>query len=60
VSKQQSPSAFDDWDSQRERKLTLGLEASPAQRLLWLEEAIAFAYRAGALPRPRPEADRDL
>jgi hypothetical protein len=41
-----------DWSSARERKLTLGLAASPAQRLAWLEDAILFAQRAGALPRP--------
>jgi hypothetical protein len=27
----------------------MGLAATPAQRLQWLEEMIAFAYRAGAL-----------
>ena len=42
-----------DFQSNRERKLTLGLAATPAERLTWLEEAIAFAHRAGALPRPR-------
>jgi hypothetical protein len=45
-----------DWDLSRERKLTLGLEATPAERLAWLEEAILFAYRAGALPKPRSGA----
>jgi hypothetical protein len=45
-----------DWELSRERKLTLGLEATPAERLAWLEEAILFAYRAGALPKPRPGA----
>lgn len=42
---------FDDARAfQRERML----EATPAQRLAWLEEAIALAYRTGALPRPIP------
>jgi hypothetical protein len=45
-----------DWERSRERKLTLGLEATPAERLAWLEEAILFAYRAGALPKPRSGA----
>lgn len=39
-----------DWDSVRIRKFTLGLEASPAQRLAWLEQAILFAHSVGALP----------
>ena len=57
--KSDAPTAADaaDWKSQRDRKLTLGLAASPAQRLAWLEEAIAFAHRAGALPRPRLRDD---
>lgn len=41
------------WEAARKRKLTLALEATPAQRLAWLEEAIRFAHAAGALPRPR-------
>jgi hypothetical protein len=32
------------------------LAATPAERLAWLEEAIAPAHRTGALPR-RPGAD---
>ena len=28
-----------------------GLESTPSQRLEWLEEAVIFAYRVGALPR---------
>jgi hypothetical protein len=39
------------WEAERRRKLTAGLAVSPAQRLAWLEEAIAFAHRAGALPQ---------
>lgn len=43
---------FDDARAfQRERVLA----ATPAQRLAWLEEAIALAYRTGALPRPVPD-----
>jgi hypothetical protein len=42
-----------DWASARERQLTAGLRASPAERLAWLEEAIALAHRAGALPKRR-------
>jgi hypothetical protein len=31
----------------------MGLRATPAQRLAWLEEMIALAYSTGALPRKR-------
>ncbi len=41
------------WEAHRRHQLTLALRASPAQRLAWLEEMIALAYRAGALPKPR-------
>ncbi len=42
-----------DWESHRRHRLTFALEATPAQRLAWLEEMIALAHRTGALPRPR-------
>ncbi|MEX0990608.1 MAG: hypothetical protein WD206_09990 [Actinomycetota bacterium] len=45
----------DGWEADRLARLTNGLEATPAQRLAWLEEAIEFAHRAGALPRGRPD-----
>ena len=41
------------WAANDEQKLTMGLRATPAQRLAWLEEMIAIAYRFGALPRKR-------
>jgi len=41
------------WAANDEQKLTMGLRATPAQRLAWLEEMIAVAYRSGALPRRR-------
>jgi hypothetical protein len=41
----------DDWESARQRKFTLGLAATPRQRLAWLEEAIRLAWSVGALPR---------
>ncbi len=40
-----------DWDSHRDAQLAAVAAATPAQRLAWLEEAIRFAYRTGALPR---------
>ena len=53
-----SSDAFDeswqaDWASQRRHKLTAGLSVTPAERLVWLEQAIQFAYAAGALPRSK-------
>lgn len=42
-----------DWEAHRRHQLTLALKATPAQRLAWLEEMIALAYRAGALPKSR-------
>jgi hypothetical protein len=39
------------WDEHRREQRTLGLDATPTQRLAWLEEMIEFAHRAGALPR---------
>jgi hypothetical protein len=44
----------DTWESAHRRTLTLGLDATPAERLAWLEQAIALAWSTGALPRPRP------
>jgi hypothetical protein len=42
------------WDDARRAWLDRVLEATPAQRLAWLEQAIELAYRTGALPaRPR-------
>jgi hypothetical protein len=41
------------WAANDEWKLTRGLRATPAERLAWLEEMIAVAYRSGALPRKR-------
>ena len=39
------------WEESRRRQLTFALEATPAERLAWLEEMIALAFRSGALPR---------
>jgi hypothetical protein len=41
------------WTQAQEEKLLIGLRATPAQRLAWLEEMIVLAYRSGALPRKR-------
>ncbi len=45
------------WEDARQRTLTLGVDATPAQRLAWLEEAILLAHRSGALPKPRRVPD---
>jgi hypothetical protein len=47
-----------DWDAQRRRKFTIGLAATPAERLDWLEEMIELAHATGALPRRRPDPNR--
>ena len=44
------------WESHRLHQLTLALEATPAQRLIWLEQMITLAHQVGALPKPK--ADR--
>lgn len=45
--------AGDEAERQRRDRLEeILLKTTPAQRLAWLEEAIAFAAEAGALPRP--------
>jgi len=41
----------DGWERHRQERLASILTTTPAQRLAWLEDAIAFARRAGALPR---------
>jgi hypothetical protein len=40
------------WEDARCRRFVLGLDATPAERLAWLEEAIRLAHASGALPRP--------
>ena len=47
-----------DFESAAERTLESSLAATPEQRLRWLEEALAFAYRVGAL-KPREFEERD-
>lgn len=37
-----------DWEDNERAQLRSWLEATPAQRLVWLEEAIKLAYQAGA------------
>ena len=39
------------WDEHGREQTIDWLKTSPAQRLAWLEQAIAFAAEAGVLPR---------
>jgi hypothetical protein len=52
----------DGWEDHRREQLLSVMTTTPLQRLRWLEEAIAFAFKAGALPKksvdPSPEPDR--
>jgi hypothetical protein len=43
------------WEDARKRGLTAGFDATPAQRLAWLEEMLVLAYRSGALPRRKSD-----
>lgn len=52
----------DDWRadfaSAEERRLDASLSVSVSARLQWLEEALAFATRVGALPRRDDGSDQ--
>lgn len=43
------------WEDARRFQLERALEATAAQRLAWLEAAIALAWETGALPRRAPD-----
>jgi hypothetical protein len=40
------------WEGTRRFQLERASDATPAERLAWLEQAIELAYRTRALPRP--------
>jgi hypothetical protein len=44
------------WEAKRKRQYLLALDATPEQRLAWLEEMIRLAHASGALPRTRSPA----
>lgn len=44
-----------DFRAAEDQTLDASLAATPSQRLAWLEEALSFALRVGALPRPDDE-----
>ncbi len=41
----------ENWEQHRQRQLTLGLGATPAERLAWLEDMLRLAHACGVLPR---------
>jgi hypothetical protein len=45
------------WDAKRRLQFVLALEATPEQRLAWLEEMIRIAHASGALPRQRDDSE---
>jgi hypothetical protein len=45
-----------DFGAAEERALDASLAATPSQRLAWLEEALAFAAKVGALPARADDA----
>ena len=53
------PTASAEWKADfraaEDRTLEASLAATPSQRLAWLEEALAFAWKVGALPRADEE-----
>ena len=53
-----APLEPDGWAAHREMQLRAHLATTPAQRLLWLEEAIRFALATGALV-PRIDSERN-
>lgn len=47
------------WEDQEQLGLEASMAATPAQRLEWLEEALALAWASGALPRREREDPAD-
>jgi hypothetical protein len=45
-----------DFRAAEEHSLEASLAATPSQRLAWLEQALAFAYRVGALSSDEEKA----
>ncbi|MDP9194040.1 MAG: hypothetical protein M3P06_20280 [Acidobacteriota bacterium] len=48
-----------DFRAAEDHALDASLAATPSQRLAWLEEALAFALRVGALPRRDETKERN-
>ncbi len=45
------------WEGNARWQLARTLAATPLERLLWLEEALALAWASGALPRRPPATE---
>ena len=58
MTRRPDPAKEDGWEEHRRAQLDGFLQATPAQRLHWLEQAIVFAHRTGALPRHDGASDR--
>jgi len=43
------------WEGNRRWQAERALDATPLERLRWLESALELAHAAGAVPRRRPE-----
>ena len=48
-----------DWSDAERQLLRNALDATPEQRLAWLEEALRFAWEAGALRAEAKRTDDD-
>ncbi len=48
------------WEANRRDQLRTALQATPEQRLLWLEEAIRLAFESGALEKRRNQGSPDF
>ena len=55
---QHAEAVLDPWEASRAEQRRFWAAQPVERRVAWLEEALAAAYQAGALPR-RPELDRD-
>lgn len=55
---QHAEAVQDPWEASRAEQRRFWAAQPVERRVTWLEEALAAAYQAGALPR-RPELDRD-
>jgi hypothetical protein len=48
------------WAEERQHKYLIGLRVTAEERLDWLEEMLAIALAAGALPKPRDAWGQEL
>ena len=48
------------YEAAERRSFTLGLAATPTERIAWLEQALRLAHQTGALERLRAEKHREV